>query len=43
MKDFSVSEAELVDAVDTLQCTISIIQKEMAMNHRFLAEGNRRP
>ena len=35
-KDFSKSEAELLDVVDTLQCAISIIQKEMAKNPVFL-------
>ena len=35
-KDFSKSEAELVDVVDTLQRAISIIQKEMAKNPAFL-------
>ena len=35
-KNFSKSEAEMVDVVDTLQCTISIIKKEIAKNHTFL-------
>merc|ERR1719414_2422993 len=35
-KDFSKSEAELVDVVDTLQRAISIIQKEMSKNPAFL-------
>merc|ERR1719414_1143082 len=35
-KDFSKSEAELLDVVDTLQRAISIIQKEMAKNPAFL-------
>ena len=33
VKDFSAPEAELEDAVETLQRTISIIRKEMAKNH----------
>ena len=32
MKDFSTSEVELMDAVDTLQRAISILQKKMAKN-----------
>ena len=35
-KDFSKSEAEMVDVVDTLQRAISIIQKEMTKNPAFL-------
>ena len=35
-KDFSESEAELWEVVDTLQRAISIIQGEMAMNPAFL-------
>ena len=31
-KDFSKSEAELVDVMDTLQHAISIIMKDMAKN-----------
>ena len=37
-KDFSESEAELWDVVDTLQRAISIIQGEMAKNPAFFAE-----
>ena len=40
-KDFSKSEAELVDVMDTLQRTISIIKKEIAKNPYILAEGSR--
>ena len=36
VKDFSKSEAELVDVMDTLQRTISIIEKEIAKNPAFL-------
>ena len=39
-KDFSKSEAELVDVTDTLQHVISIIEKKMAKNG-ILAERNR--
>ena len=39
--NFSESEAELVDVMDTLQRTISIIEKEIAKNPYILAEGNR--
>ena len=35
-KDFSKSEAELVDVVDALQHVISTIEKEMATNRTFL-------
>ena len=35
-KDFSKSEAEMLDVVDTLQHAISIIEKEMAKNPAFL-------
>ena len=35
-KDFSKSEAELVDVMDTLQHSISIIEKEIAKNPAFL-------
>ena len=34
-KNFSKSEAELVDVMDTLQHAISIIEKEMAKNTAF--------
>ena len=40
-KNFSKSEAELVDVMDTLQHAISIIEKEIAKSLRILAEGNR--
>ena len=36
MKEFSTSEAELMDLVDTLQCVIAIIQEEMTMNSVFV-------
>ena len=35
-KNFSKSEAESVDVIDTLQRTISIIEKEIAKNPTFL-------
>ena len=35
-KDYSKSEAEMVDVMDTLQHVISIIEKEMARNLTFL-------
>ena len=35
-KDFSKSEAEMIDVMDTLQRTISSIEKEMAKNPAFL-------
>ena len=35
-KNFSKSEAELVDVMDTLQRTISIVEKEMAKKLAFL-------
>ena len=35
-KDFSKSEAEMVDVMDTIQHVISIIEKEMAKNRAFL-------
>ena len=35
-KNFSKSEAELVDVTDTFQHAISIIEKEMAKNFTFL-------
>ena len=35
-KNFSKSEAELVDVMDTLQHAISIIDKEIAKNTAFL-------
>ena len=35
-KNFSKSEAESVDVIDTLQRTISIIEKEVAKNPTFL-------
>ena len=35
-KDFSKSEAELVDVMDTFQHVIAIIEKEMAKNLAFL-------
>ena len=40
-KNFSKSEAEMVDVMDTLQRVISIIEKEIAKNLCILAEGNR--
>ena len=44
-KDFSKSEAELVDVMDTFQYVISIIEKEIAKNPTFLqkesAQGTR--
>ena len=39
-KDYSKSEAEMVDVMDTLQHAISIIEKEMAKNLTILADGN---
>ena len=38
-KDFSKSEAELVDVTDTLQHGISNVEKEMAKNPTFLQTG----
>ena len=38
-KDFSKSEAEMVDVMDTLQHGISIIEKEMAKNPIFMQKG----
>ena len=35
-KDFSKSEAEMVDAMDTLQHVISNVEKEIAKNPAFL-------
>ena len=35
-KEFSKSETEWVDVMDTLQHAISIIEKEIAKNHTFL-------
>ena len=35
-KEFSKSETEWVDVMDTLQHAISIIEKETAKNHTFL-------
>ena len=35
-KNFSKSEAESVDVIDTLQRTISIVKKEIAKNPTFL-------
>ena len=35
-KNFSKSESELVDVMDTFQCTISFIKKEIAENPTFL-------
>ena len=40
-KEFSKSEAELVDVIDTSQHAISTIEKEVAKNLAFFAEGNR--
>ena len=34
-KDYSKSEAEIVDVMDTLQRMISIIENEIAENHTF--------
>ena len=38
-KDFSKSEAELVDVTDTLQHGMSNIEKEVAKNSTFLQKG----
>ena len=35
-KDYSKSETEMVDVMDTLQRTISIVEKEMAKKPAFL-------
>ena len=35
-KDYSKSETEMVDVMDTLQQSISIIEKEKAKNHTCL-------
>ena len=35
-KDFSKSEAEMVDVMDTFQRAISNVEKEMAKNFTFL-------
>ena len=40
-KNFSKSEAEMVDVMDTFQHAISIIEKEIAKNLCIFAEGNR--
>ena len=34
-KDFSKSEAEMVDVMDTFQCAISNVEKELAKNFTF--------
>ena len=39
VKDFSKSEADLADVMDTLQHGISIIEKEMAKNPTLMLEG----
>ena len=38
-KDYSNSEAEMADVMDTLQNAISIIEKEMAKNPTFMQKG----
>ena len=40
-KDFSKSESEMVDVMDTVQHTISTVEKEIANNPYILAAGNR--